>query len=272
MCRPPICTPWTLASTQWRATCAGKRGNRDRREFARTFERTGWDYDRYRPTFPGKAVDLLVPAPVGTIVDLGAGTGKLTGLLIDRADRVIAVDPSEAMLGVLREKLPTVRALQGVAESIPLPDASADTVVVAQAFHWFDRDEACAQIARVLRRGGRLGLIWNRSDPACAWDYACGRIVPHLEQEPTAQPATDELPGFILVESAQLHWMENIAREDYLRRWHTVSSFLAADARRHAKMTADIESVLDRDPDTQGRDILSLSVLSDVFVYRRAVR
>lgn len=239
---------------------------------AKSFERIGADYDRYRPGFPQAAADLVMQTPVRAALDLGAGTGKFTELLQGRAERVIAVEPSSAMLDVLRVKLPAVEALQGSAERIPVADGSVDVVSVAQAFHWFDREPACAEIARVLVSGGALGLIWNHSDPTSAWDRAAHRIAhPAVaDEDGTTSSAADELPGFVHVRHEQIHWTERIRREDYLRRWSTVSSFLVADDDERAGMFAAIEAVLDADSETRGRDDFDLPIVTDVFVYRRA--
>ena len=121
-------------------------------------------YDRVRPGYPPEAIDWFGIEPGQTLIDLAAGTGKLTVRLLDTGARVIAVEPSEGMLAVLRERAPGAEALAGTAEAIPLGDASADLVLVAQAFHWFANDEALAEIHRVLRPGGTLGLVWNRRD------------------------------------------------------------------------------------------------------------
>lgn len=238
---------------------------------ARSFETSGADYDRYRPGFPTAALDAMVATRVATALDLGAGTGKFTRLLVDRADEVIAVEPSEQMLEVLRVNLPSVDARPGGAEAIPCPDASVDLVTVAQAFHWFDREPACAEMARVLRPNGVLGLVWNRSDPDCAWDRAAHRIAhPAVAaQDGTAASATEELPGFIVVRREEIRTSELIRRDDYLRRWATVSTFLVAGETERARMTADIERILDADPSTRGRDVLDLPVVTDVFVYER---
>ena len=239
---------------------------------ARSFERIGAEYDRYRPGFPPEAVELIAPDRVDAILDLGAGTGKFTELLTDRAERVVAVEPSEAMLGVLRAKLTTVEALLGSAESIPVADAAVDVVSVAQAFHWFDRISACAEIARVLKPGGVLGLLWNHSDPTCGWDRAAHRIAhPAVgESDGTTTSAADEFPGFDHLGATRLRWTERIGRADYLKRWSTVSTFLVADDDERSAMIAEIESVLDSDPETQGREAFDLPVVTDVFVYRRA--
>ena len=121
-------------------------------------------YERARPSYPPDAIDwLLAQAGVGegdTIVDLGAGTGKLTRLLVPSGARVIAVEPIPEM----RALIAVGEAVDGTAEEIPLADGSADLVTVAQAFHWFDLDRALPEIHRVLRPGGALALVWNMRD------------------------------------------------------------------------------------------------------------
>lgn len=239
---------------------------------ARSFERIGEDYDRYRPGFPEAAADLLVPERVGTALDLGAGTGKFTRLLATRAARVLAVEPSEPMLAVLRANMPDAEALLGTAEDIPVEDGSVDVVVVAQAFHWFDRASACAEIARVLTPGGLLGLVWNHSDPAVHWDRAAHRIAhPAVaDADGTTSSAAEVLPGFTFQQHEEIRWSERISRADYLRRWSTVSTFLVADEAGRATMLAAIEDVLDADPDVRGLEEFDLPIVTDVFVYRRA--
>ncbi|WP_091232912.1 class I SAM-dependent methyltransferase [Microbacterium sp. 3J1] len=239
---------------------------------ARSFERTGADYDRYRPGFPAEAADLLVPDRVASALDLGAGTGKFTALLLGRAAEVVAVEPSGAMLDVLRAKLPAVAAHLGSAERIPVPDSSMSVVSVAQAFHWFERDEACTEIRRVLVENGRLGLIWNRSNPSCAWDRAAHRVAhPAVsDADGTTSAAAADLPGFEPVARQEVHWTERISRSDYLRRWATVSTFLVADPDTRAEMLAQIVHILDEHPETHGSEDLELPIVTDVFVYRRA--
>lgn len=238
-------------------------------QLAKSFENIGEEYDRFRPGFPDAAAAEILPSHVRAVLDLGAGTGKFTALLPARAGRVIAVEPSEAMLDVLRAKLPGVEAIAAGAESIPLPDASVDAVTVAQAFHWFDRDPACAEIARVLVPGGTLGLLWNHSDPDCAWDRACHRIAhPAVAaKDATTDSAADELPGFTFDRRAEIAWSEHITRADYIARWLTVSRFLVADDETRAQMVARLEAILDADPQTAGRTRFELPMLTDVFVY-----
>lgn len=126
------------------------------------FGRSAAAYERGRPGYPDDAVDRLVAAlPGGQVVDLAAGTGKLTRALVARGLDVVAVEPVAEMRAVID---PPARPLDATAEAIALPDASADAVTVAQAFHWFDGERALAEIHRVLRPGGVLALIWNRRD------------------------------------------------------------------------------------------------------------
>jgi SAM-dependent methyltransferase len=127
------------------------------------------DYDGLRPQAPQEAVDWLVPSACEIAVDVGAGTGLFTRRLIGRAGQVIAVEPDERMRGVLAARSPDVRALEGRGESIPLPDASADAVFVSSAWHWMDRELTVPEIGRVLRNGGRLGLIWTSRDREVDW-------------------------------------------------------------------------------------------------------
>jgi SAM-dependent methyltransferase len=136
-------------------------------------------YERGRPSYPPEAIDWLLPPTARHVLDLGAGTGKLTVRLVERGLDVTAVDPIPEMLEVLSSSLPDTPALLGTAEEIPLPDDSVDAVLVAQAWHWFDPDRAAAEIARVLRPGGTLGLVWNSRDERLGWVKDLGRIIGH---------------------------------------------------------------------------------------------
>ena len=127
------------------------------------------DYDGLRPQAPQQAVDWLVPPGCGVAVDVGAGTGLFTRTLVGRAAQVIAVEPDERMRTVLAARSPGVRAVQGRGESIPLPDASADAVFVSSAWHWMDHERAVPEIGRVLRDGGRFGLVWTSRDREVDW-------------------------------------------------------------------------------------------------------
>lgn len=134
------------------------------------FAGTADAYERGRPSYPADAIaDVARELGIttsSTVLDLAAGTGKLTRVLVPLAARVIAVDPSDLMLAQLHEQLPGVEARTGTAEAIPAPEGSVDAVFVAQAFHWFRAAEVGAEIARVLAPGGGLVVLWNRA----RWD------------------------------------------------------------------------------------------------------
>ena len=151
--------------------------NDPRHERSLSFGSQAAAYERGRPSYPPEAVDWLLPDGARDVLDLGAGTGKLTSRLVERGLDVVAVDPITELLDVLRTTLPDTPGLLGTAEHIPLPDNSIDAVLVAQAWHWFDPDRATAEIARVLRPGGRLGLLWNVRDERLGWVKEFGRIV-----------------------------------------------------------------------------------------------
>lgn len=161
-------------------------------------------YERGRPSYPPEAIDWLLPRGAHTVLDLGAGTGKLTTRLVERGLDVIAVDPIPEMLEVLKGALPDTPALLGTAEEIPLADDSVDAVLVAQAWHWFDPERAVKEVTRVLRPGGRLGLVWNTRDERSGWVKDLGRIIGHEND-----PFTDQvsLPGpFTGVERHHVEW------------------------------------------------------------------
>jgi SAM-dependent methyltransferase len=149
------------------------------------------DYDRYRPPPPPQALDWLVPPGATAVLDLAAGTGAVTRLLIGRAERVFAVEPDDRMRAVLAARCPEAVALGGRGEDIPLPDASVDAVVISSAWHWLDPDLAVPEIARVLRPGGALGVIWVSRDTRVAWVAEFNRL---LRAAREADAAADRAP------------------------------------------------------------------------------
>ena len=136
---------------------------------ARSYEQVAELYERVRPSYPDEAVtwltDRLGIDASSSVLDLGAGTGKLTRALVPRAARVIAVEPGREMLAQLQRAVPQAEAILGSAEAIPLGDDAVDAVLCGQSFHWFREGEAVPEIRRVLRAGGGLGLVWNLRDP-----------------------------------------------------------------------------------------------------------
>ena len=150
-------------------------------EAARGFERGAGDYEAARPSYPDGLVELLIrELDIGSgsrVLDLAAGTGKLTRLLVPTGADLVAVEPVAAMRATLADTVPSAEALDGTAEAIPLADASVDAVVVAQAFHWFDAPAALGEIRRVLRPGGGLALVWNVRDTSVDWVKRFGEIL-----------------------------------------------------------------------------------------------
>jgi SAM-dependent methyltransferase len=128
---------------------------------AGSLDRWPEDYERGRPGWPPEALELPGLLQTASVLDLGAGTGKLTRILTSRFDRVVAVEPAEAMRRLLMTVCPEAQALAGTAQNIPLDNDSVDAVFAAQAFHWFDDEPAVGEIVRVLRPGGALVLMWN---------------------------------------------------------------------------------------------------------------
>lgn len=151
-------------------------------ELARSFDRAAEEYERGRPGYAEAALDAVGLPADAVVLDLAAGTGKLTRQLVPRFARVLAVEPLAGMRAQLERVVPEAEALIGTAESIPLDDDSVDAVFVAEAFHWFGTDSAVAEIARVLRPGGMLAILFNVRD---------GELEPPLPQ--AARDTLDEL-------------------------------------------------------------------------------
>jgi SAM-dependent methyltransferase len=153
------------------------------------FGRAADAYERGRPGYPPAAVAHMASelglGPGTTVLDLAAGTGKLTRMLAATGATVIAVEPVEAMRRLLAAALPGIAVLEGTAEAIPVADGAVDAITVAQAFHWFDAERAFADIHRALRPGGGLGLIWNMFDTSVEWVAAMQALVHiHRRGEP----------------------------------------------------------------------------------------
>ena len=236
--------------------------NDPRRERSLSFGSEAAAYERGRPSYPPEAVDWLL-APTGDwdardVLDLGAGTGKLTTRLVERGLRVIAVDPIAEMLDMLRCALPDTPALLGSAEQIPLPDSHVDAVLVAQAWHWFDADRAAAEVARVLRPGGRLGVLWNtrdeRSGPGWVKDF--GEIVGH---EHDRDNATVDLPEtFTDVATHQVRWINYITPQALIDYVASRSYCITSPADVRARTLEEVRELLATHPSLAGATGLAL--------------
>ncbi len=148
---------------------------------ARGFEAGAAAYETARPGYPDEAVAVLRDevgiGPDATVLDLAAGTGKLTRRLVELGAAVTAVEPVDGMRAQLQAAVPDVQVREGTAEAIPADDASLDVVTVAQAFHWFDAPSALVEIARVLRPGGRLAILWNERDESTPWVAEMSKVI-----------------------------------------------------------------------------------------------
>lgn len=189
---------------------------------SRAFGPVAEAYDRGRPDFPREAAAWLVGPEPATVVELGAGTGKLTRPLVALGHDVHATDPDAAMLAVLRRHLPDVPTSVSGAEEIPLPDRSVDVVVAGQAFHWFDHPRALPEIARVLRPGGHLALAWNLRDERIPWVRKLGRALgsagsdSQLVQDADSTDALVQSDLFGFVEDRTFAFWQDVDRDTIL--------------------------------------------------------
>ena len=160
-------------------------------DWAHSFGGVAEAYERGRPTYPADAVQWMVGDQPSSVLELGAGTGKLTRVLVSLGHDVHATDPDAEMLAILEEQVPGTRTAVASAEDIPLADRSVDVVIAAQAFHWFDLDRALPEIARVLRPGGRLCLVWNQRNEKIPWVRRLGALIGTQEQLTRPRPGAD---------------------------------------------------------------------------------
>lgn len=203
-------------------------------------------YERGRPSYPPEAIDWLLPAGARDVLDLGAGTGKLTTRLVERGLNVIAVDPLAEMLEVLSHSLAETPALLGTAEEIPLPDNSVDAVLVAQAWHWVDPERAIPEVARVLRPGGRLGLVWNTRDERLGWVADLGKII-GSENDPFNHTVSLPTP-FTGQERHQVEWTSYLTPQALLDMVASRSYCITAPEAARKKTLQQVRGLLSTHP------------------------
>jgi SAM-dependent methyltransferase len=242
---------------------------------ARGFARAADAYERGRPGYPPEAVEHLRDAlgigPGRAVLDLAAGTGKLTRLLAATGAELVAVEPVDQMREALARALPEVTALAGTAEDLPLAADSVDAVVAGSAFHWFLGDEALAEIHRVLRPGGHLGLLWNVRDESVPWVAELTAIMePHRGSAPRYlagawKEAFRRTAAFSPLSCAAFRHVHRLEPEAVVARFASVSFVAALSERDRADVLGRVRTLLARDPATRGRDVVELPYRTDVW-------
>jgi SAM-dependent methyltransferase len=244
-------------------------------EAARGFEHAPKPYEIGRPAYPAEAIERFVTElgiEDGTrVLDLAAGTGKLTRMLVPTGAFVVAVEPVEGMRAALTRSLPDVQALAGTAEAIPLPDGSVDVVVVGQAFHWFDGDAALAEIHRVLRPDGRLGLIWNVKDESVDWIEKLGEIMESYRggaprvASGAWKEAFDRTTLFTPLERARFSFVHEADFAAVVARVTSVSFIAALPPAEFARVVDQVRTLLATHPETKGRSTFELPYRTGVY-------
>ncbi len=237
------------------------------------------DYERTRPGYPPDAVAYLVDVlglrPGATLADVAAGTGKLTRLLVPSGAHVIAVEPIAEMRAYLEATCPGVEVVDGVAEDLPLPDASADAVTVAQAFHWFDARRALVSLARVLRPGGALAVVYNNRDRRTPWLAEVNRVVEsHREATPhhwdgSWLAAFADDPSFVPLGRTEFDNPQALTPDEFVGRVRSLSYVGAMAPAEQGELLASVRDVLATHPATAGRDRLVVGQATSVHVWRR---
>lgn len=211
-------------------------------------------YERGRPTFPPAGIAHLTSAlalrPGRAVLDLAAGTGKLTRLLLASGSTVVAVEPLDGMRQVFRDLLPHVPVHAGTAETLPLDDASVDAVTVAQAFHWFDAPAAFAELDRVLRPDGRVALVWNVRDESDPVEAAATDILdtyrgdtPSLQT--MALSTVVAASPFREVDAVAMPWSVAVDRDAFLARHLSVSFVADLDPARQQDVAVRLATLFD---------------------------
>ncbi len=245
------------------------------------FARDAATYARGRPDYPNELVAWLGQAlqlgPGSSAVDLGAGTGKFTRLLLQSGASVVAIEPVDAMRAQLLQNFPGITALAASAQAMPLADASVDAVVCAQAFHWFASNEALREIGRVLKPGGRLGLVWNVRDESVDWVAAITRIMADYQGD-TPRFHTGAwrrlFPNeqFSQLEEATLpHQHLGSAQAVILDRVQSVSFIAALPAAERARVAAKLTSLIAGHPQLRDRPEVAFPYVTRAYASTRAL-
>ena len=236
---------------------------------SRSFEDVADVYERARPSYPAEAIewlrDELGLREGRTVLDLGAGTGKLTRQLRETGATVVAVEPGDAMRAQLERAVPDVEALRGSAEGIPLPDDSVDAITVGQAFHWFRHDEALPEMHRVLRPGGGVALLWNARDPASPLVREVNDLLEDVlkDREPTPNSSLQLVnsPLFGPVEERPFRFAQELDPDGLAERIASISFVAAMPRERREEIDARLRAVVE---EAGGR--VSFPYVTNVYV------
>lgn len=247
---------------------------------ARGFDLGAEEYERGRPDYPAEALAHLAQglglAPGVEVLEIAAGTGKLTRGLLPFGVRLTAVEPSSGMRTTFRRTVPGVSVEDGTAESIPRPAHSADAVVVGQAFHWFRPDPALGEIHRVLRPHGGLGLVWNRRDESVPWVARFGALL-NTSRPPGTPDSKDEAwqeafprhPEFAPLSYATFRFSHAESVDQLVDRAVSVSFIAMRPPTERARIAGAVREFLDTDPDTRDLRSIVFPYRSDVYLTRR---
>jgi SAM-dependent methyltransferase len=243
------------------------------------FGRAAEAYDRGRPDYPASVVEhllrVLKVSAQSCVVELGAGTGKFTNSLAATGARIIAVEPVVSMRARLAERLPHVQVVDATAEATSLPAASVDAVVAAQAFHWFDAKRAVAEIARILRPGGGLGLIWNVRDDSLPWVRRLTEIIDPHEGTAPRYRTLEWMSAFEpngLFEPLQMQEFAHIQRltpDALLDRVASISFIAALPEAVRAVVLSRVRELLETEPTLRGQEQFGLPYRTHVYWCRR---
>ncbi|MFI6741011.1 class I SAM-dependent methyltransferase [Nonomuraea sp. NPDC050451] len=228
---------------------------------ASSFDTAAGAYHRGRPGYPLSSVEWLVPRRARRVLDLGAGTGQYTRLLVEAGLKVVAVEPSEQMRRRLCVALRKAEVREGRAERIPLEDGSVDAVVVAQTWHWVDPALAVPEVARVLVPGGTLSLVWNVRDLAEPWVADLDGILRrHSRSTIDTRPSIGE--PFGRPEHMEIRWSHVMTRAELLDMVASRSYVITLPEADRALLLADVDRLLDSHPDLKGREEISLPYIT----------
>jgi SAM-dependent methyltransferase len=242
---------------------------------ARGFSAAAREYERARPSYPEEAVDRLIQELEvrrgGRMLDLGAGTGKLTRLLAPTGARLVALDPVEAMRKACAVMVPEAMVLGGVAESLPFGEGTFDAVVAGQAFHWFEGPQALTDIHRILKPSGRLGLIWNVRDESVDWVRKLTEIIDPYERTAPREKTHEWRVAFAMTDlfgtlhQRRFSYAQTLDVQGLVERFASVSFIASLPAVEGHQVLARIRDLAETHPDLAGRESFELPYFTELY-------